>query len=86
VTEHGTALRHEDVLLRHLKTVWPQHGMLERDQRVIDVFEHSDGTALHVPLPNADRLTGKALARAGSGPDRIPQRAACSALTRKRSR
>jgi hypothetical protein len=51
----------EYVLLRHLSIAWTRQSMLERDQRVIDIFERSDGTPLHFQLPKADLLTGKAL-------------------------
>ena len=51
----------EYVLLQHLKISWTRQSMIERDQRVTDIFERSDGTALHFELPKADLLTGKAL-------------------------
>jgi len=52
----------EYALLRHLKKSWDRQTMLQRDGRVVDAFECSDGGSLHFQLPKADLLTGRALA------------------------
>ena len=52
----------EYALLRHLKKSWDRQTMLQRDGRVVDALECSDGASLHFQLPQADLLTGRALA------------------------
>jgi hypothetical protein len=49
----------EYTLIRSLKKEWTRQQMLDRDGRIVDAFDCTDGATLHFLLPKVDLETGR---------------------------